>query len=664
MADAKRGSCFGGGTAISTTLNIWFGSWSERDGRENLSSQKVKQRVGKLTTEEQEEEEGGGGGGGKGDAEVINLRSKLKRKASLVVRDEWFRRFVRCLNVRSGFMLRVEKLIGMIGMLRSGSCVCEPNANPFVQNWFSDCVYTPWELAAFYIGLSSVLFWIVAQLPQFISNIKNQSAEALSPWFLFQWLTGDSFNLLGCILTGDQLATETLTATYFIFADCIIISQYIFYSIRAKEKLVFEEEEKEAEDLVVKAITDYQRPSRDDLTEFKTRLAKMTIVIPESEEDWRHKYETGTHVQDQHANLLAAVHHHHPVTFVAGRSGAAMIAHAIHSPLCADHSPDADYGKRISATPTERERVKLRLSSRGEKIAFEAQTCVTMCLSREEWIRWLKKRMEVSRFSGLPQLECQRLFSSKRGMQRHKRSVLNRYGLESGPPTASRLTIHHTSSLRKHELERAKSRLGPNKEGQRSRFPLHPVKAVVCLAGLIAAGASINIFMNRRQSKTSGSRIKGYRRSLRFRAQDDTTPGLGGSNLIQSWLGKTDNVLCGESTRSPWVRSVGVWLGWGSSGFYLGSRVSQIALNTRRQSADGLSLAMLACAACANSCMGISILMRSQSWSELLSKAPWVLGSLGTVSLDIFLVAQAKYFEYRKQLSRREQSDVRVPLLV
>jgi uncharacterized protein with PQ loop repeat len=43
-------------------------------------------------------------------------------------------------------------------------------------------------MAAFLIGLSSMLFWIVAQLPQFISNWRLQSAEALSPWFLFQWL--------------------------------------------------------------------------------------------------------------------------------------------------------------------------------------------------------------------------------------------------------------------------------------------------------------------------------------------------------------------------------------------------------------------------------------------------------------------------------------------
>lgn len=62
----------------------------------------------------------------------------------------------------------------------------------------------------------------------------------------------------------------------------ILAMQYIFYSIRAKEKLVLTEEEKEAEDVVIKAVTEYQPPTPDDLLEFRKRLAKMTIVIPDS----------------------------------------------------------------------------------------------------------------------------------------------------------------------------------------------------------------------------------------------------------------------------------------------------------------------------------------------------------------------------------------------
>jgi hypothetical protein len=50
------------------------------------------------------------------------------------------------------------------------------------------------------------------QLPQFISNFRNKSAEALSPWFLAQWLLGDTFNLTGALMQGQQLPTTTYTA--------------------------------------------------------------------------------------------------------------------------------------------------------------------------------------------------------------------------------------------------------------------------------------------------------------------------------------------------------------------------------------------------------------------------------------------------------------------
>ena len=44
------------------------------------------------------------------------------------------------------------------------------------------------DLAGFTFGMASILCWIVAQVPQFITNIKRQRADALSPWFLAEWL--------------------------------------------------------------------------------------------------------------------------------------------------------------------------------------------------------------------------------------------------------------------------------------------------------------------------------------------------------------------------------------------------------------------------------------------------------------------------------------------
>ena len=85
---------------------------------------------------------------------------------------------------------------------------------------------------------------------------------------------------------------------------------------------------------------------------------------------------------------------------------------------------------------------------------------------------------------------------------------------------------------------------------------------------------------------------------------------------------------------------MGTIIGWSSSGFYLGSRLSQIWKNYSRASAEGLSLAMFACAITANICYGLGIILRAYSWQVVWSSAPWLLGSLGTVSLDLVIFAQ------------------------
>eukprot|EP00252_Welwitschia_mirabilis_P026252 TRINITY_DN8528_c0_g1_i4.p1 TRINITY_DN8528_c0_g1~~TRINITY_DN8528_c0_g1_i4.p1 ORF type:complete len:416 (+),score=44.74 TRINITY_DN8528_c0_g1_i4:248-1495(+) len=117
-----------------------------------------------------------------------------------------------------------------------GMGMCSPGASQWVEKLFEECVYSPWQMLGFLMGISSICFWIVAQLPQFLNNFRRKSADALSPAFIVQWLAGDSCNLLGCLLTGDQFITETLTACYFIISDCIMLSQYIYYGYISRSK--------------------------------------------------------------------------------------------------------------------------------------------------------------------------------------------------------------------------------------------------------------------------------------------------------------------------------------------------------------------------------------------------------------------------------------------
>mmetsp|Transcript_24488 Transcript_24488/g.68108 ORF Transcript_24488/g.68108 Transcript_24488/m.68108 type:complete len:344 (+) Transcript_24488:368-1399(+) len=114
--------------------------------------------------------------------------------------------------------------------LHQGTCACEDGANEFIRKHFCDCVYNTKDLIAFSIGLSSILIWLMAQMPQLMENHRNKKAEALSIWFLVDWLMGDACNLIGCLATGDQLATQVYTAVYFVVMDCVILLQWTYYN--------------------------------------------------------------------------------------------------------------------------------------------------------------------------------------------------------------------------------------------------------------------------------------------------------------------------------------------------------------------------------------------------------------------------------------------------
>lgn len=107
---------------------------------------------------------------------------------------------------------------------------CLPGANSFIQHWFGDCIYNVRDLVGFLLGMASILSWMVAQVPQLMANYRNKSADALSAFFLAEWLLGDTCNLLGALLKGDQLSTVVFTAQYFICMDVVLLVQYIYYT--------------------------------------------------------------------------------------------------------------------------------------------------------------------------------------------------------------------------------------------------------------------------------------------------------------------------------------------------------------------------------------------------------------------------------------------------
>lgn len=127
----------------------------------------------------------------------------------------------------------------------------------------------------------------------------------------------------------------------------------------------------------------------------------------------------------------------------------------------------------------------------------------------------------------------------------------------------------------------------------------------------------------------------GYATNLRSGAVVPESPLVLGAR----WVAKK-----GLPDPGSFAYQLGVLLGYASSVLYLLSRVSQIYRNAVRRSAEGLALTMFFVAATANTTYGASILVRAYSREEVVSSLPWLIGSLGTVALDIFILCQAAAF--------------------
>lgn len=100
----------------------------------------------------------------------------------------------------------------------------------------------------------------------------------------------------------------------------------------------------------------------------------------------------------------------------------------------------------------------------------------------------------------------------------------------------------------------------------------------------------------------------------------------------------------GEDVQHDWSFIVGTGLGYVASILYLCSRLSQIHKNYSRKSSEGLALVMFIMAVCANLCTGTGIILRTFTLEELKEQLPWIIGSLGTISLDMVILWQSTVY--------------------
>lgn len=111
---------------------------------------------------------------------------------------------------------------------------------------------------------------------------------------------------------------------------------------------------------------------------------------------------------------------------------------------------------------------------------------------------------------------------------------------------------------------------------------------------------------------------------------------------------------------------VGCAIGSISSMFYLCSRLPQIITNFRRRSTEGLALSLFCMVILGNLTYGLGILLKNpdlgQSEANYIEHhLPWLIGSLGVMSLDMIIIFQ--FFAFKVKGSGNFTTSEREPLL-
>ena len=99
---------------------------------------------------------------------------------------------------------------------------------------------------------------------------------------------------------------------------------------------------------------------------------------------------------------------------------------------------------------------------------------------------------------------------------------------------------------------------------------------------------------------------------------------------------------------------IGLFLSWICAVLYLSSRIPQIILNFQRKSCDGLSLTMFMFAFMGNFTYASSLLI---SQIDIWGSLPFLVGSLGTLCQDLFILYQSWIYEDQSGIESFEDLD-------
>ncbi|XVE60968.1 hypothetical protein DITRI_Ditri06bG0003200 [Diplodiscus trichospermus] len=109
------------------------------------------------------------------------------------------------------------------------TCPTSAECWEWARVYINYCICSRRDQLSFGLGLVSVISWVVAEIPQIITNYREKSIEGLSICFLITWIIGDLFNLFGCILEPATLPTQYYMAVVYTMTTLILAAQTVYY---------------------------------------------------------------------------------------------------------------------------------------------------------------------------------------------------------------------------------------------------------------------------------------------------------------------------------------------------------------------------------------------------------------------------------------------------
>lgn len=179
------------------------------------------------------------------------------------------------------------------------------------------------------------------------------------------------------------------------------------------------------------------------------------------------------------------------------------------------------------------------------------------------------------------------------------------------------------STARSYEEESRNDPSTPKRTTKKHKKKKKPVSPSTYVTGFLGAGVSVY--------------------SIRSLSGSDAMRSLSGATRsLQSATGCLNQAV---STASEARVTSGRFIGYASATSYLGGRVFQIMKNRKRKSCEGVSALMFFFAISANVTYGMSIIfMKNFRWVEIVDSLSFLLGSLGTCVLDLYILKQSRYY--------------------